>query len=94
MSFFIPLTTKSFLPLEMFHFTEKRGLIFQPIIITPTKNIYRGEINLEITFNHFITFKPLYLKNDRFFLYREILQSPIFEDFKNILVPNPFLGSH
>lgn len=33
-------------------------------------------------------------KSPTFFSLHKILQSPIFEDFKNILVQNPFLGSH
>lgn len=56
---------------------------------------YKWEINLKITFNHFIKFKPLYLKKiSNFFSLHIILQSPIFEDLKNILVQNPFLASH
>lgn len=49
-------------------------------------NFYKGEINLEITFNHFIKFKPLYLKKKKItnFSLHRILPTPIFEDFKNI----------
>lgn len=81
----------------LFDIMLKKSLIFKPISFKPTKNnVYRGEINLEITFNHFIKFKPLYLKKitDVFFSINRMLQPPIFEDFKNILVQNPFLGSH
>lgn len=58
-------------------------------------NFYKGEINLEITFNHFIKFKPLYLKKKKSptFLCTEYYQLLSLKTSK-ILVQNPFLGSH
>lgn len=47
-------------------------------------DFHKREINLEITFNHFIKFKPLYLKKNQQLSLHRILQTPIFEDFKNI----------
>lgn len=62
--------------------------INKKIIFIEGKEILKLLLITSLNLNLFI------LKMADFFLYTEILQSPIFEDFKNILVQNPFLGSH
>lgn len=48
---------------SIWHYAEKKLNFFNQFSFKPMKNnFYKGEINLEITFNHFIKFKPIYLK--------------------------------